>query len=125
MQRRRLHRALACLLITAALVGSIADRAGGAEPTRIAVLTEAWGPTPGSVGLRDGLVALGYRENEHLDTGRQSARVVDKILKGGRPADIPVEVDNKIELTINLKVARTLGLTVPPELLYRADRVIR
>ena len=57
--------------------------------------------------------------------GRQAARLVDKILKGAKPAEIPVEVNTKIEFAINLKVAKALGLTIAPEVLYRADRIIR
>jgi len=53
------------------------------------------------------------------------ARLVDKILKGANPAEIPVEVNSKIMFTINLKVAKALGLTIAPEMLYRADRIIR
>ena len=59
------------------------------------------------------------------ETGRQAARLVDKILKGANPAEIPVEVNTKIEFVINLKVAKTLGLTIAPEVLYRANRIIR
>jgi putative ABC transport system substrate-binding protein len=59
------------------------------------------------------------------ETGRQAARLVDKILKGTKPAEIPVEVNTKIEFAINLKVAKALGLTIAPEVLYRADRIIR
>jgi putative tryptophan/tyrosine transport system substrate-binding protein len=59
------------------------------------------------------------------ETGRQAARLVDKILKGADPAEIPVEVNTKIEFAINLKVAKALGLTIAPEVLYRADRIIR
>ncbi len=58
-------------------------------------------------------------------SGRQAARLVDKILKGTKPAEIPVEVNSKIEFVINLKVAKALGLTIAPEVLYRADRIIR
>jgi putative ABC transport system substrate-binding protein len=59
------------------------------------------------------------------ETGRQAARLVDKILKGAKPADLPVEVNSKIEFAINLKVAKDLGLTIAPEVLFRADRVVR
>ena len=59
------------------------------------------------------------------ETGRQAARLVDKNLKGTKPAEIPVEVNPKVELAINLKVAKALGLTIAPEVLYRADRIIR
>jgi putative ABC transport system substrate-binding protein len=58
-------------------------------------------------------------------SGWQAARLVDKILKGTKPAEIPVEVNTKIEFVINLKVAKALGLTIAPEVLYRADRLIR
>jgi putative ABC transport system substrate-binding protein len=59
------------------------------------------------------------------ETGRQAARLVDKILKGANPAEIPTEVNSKIEFAINLKTAKTLGLTIAPEVLYQANRLIR
>jgi putative ABC transport system substrate-binding protein len=62
---------------------------------------------------------------DYHEIGRQAARLVDKILKGAKPAEIPVEVSPKIEFAINLKVAKALGLTIAPEVLYRADRIIR
>jgi putative ABC transport system substrate-binding protein len=62
---------------------------------------------------------------DFYETGRQAARLVDKILKGANPADLPVEVNVKIEFVINLKVAKALGLTIAPEILYRADRLLR
>jgi putative tryptophan/tyrosine transport system substrate-binding protein len=62
---------------------------------------------------------------DFYESGRQAARLVDKILKGGDPVEIPVEVNPKIEFAINLKVANALGLTIAPQMLYQADRLIR
>lgn len=69
-----------------------------------------------------GMVSYGA---DVYESGRMASRLVDKIIKGQRPADIPVEVNQKIEFVINLKVAKAIGINIGPELLYRADRVLQ
>ena len=71
---------------------------------------------------RGGLASYGP---DYYAAGKQAARLVDKIMKGANPADIPVETNPKIEFAINLKTAKALGLTIPPEMLYRANRLVR
>jgi putative tryptophan/tyrosine transport system substrate-binding protein len=102
--------------------------------------------TPFLLGLRQQITALAaklrlfaiYTSREFIDAGgllsygtdrrqqaRRAAELVDKILKGEMPADIPVEQPTKFELVINLKTAKALGLTIPETLLATADEVIQ
>jgi ABC-type uncharacterized transport system substrate-binding protein len=66
---------------------------------------------------------IGYGEDDAGWT-HQMATIVDKVLKGAKPADIPVEQPLKVKVVVNLKTAKALGLTIPPSLLARADQVI-
>jgi len=69
-----------------------------------------------------GLISYGVNR---FDLDRRAATYVDKILKGGKPAELPVEQPKKFEFVVNLKAAKQIGLTIPPNVLARADKVIK
>ena len=78
----------------------------------------------GVTGFAEAGVLLNYGPN-FTELTRRSVTYVDKILKGAKPGDLPVEQPTKFGLDINLKTAKTLGLTIPPSMLARADQIIR
>jgi len=112
------------------------ERAGALVPLRgtlvnthlqriVALAAENRLPTMyGSVGFAEvgGLMSYGTRI---ADLDRRAATYVDKILKGAKPADLPIEQPTKFELVINLKTAKALGLTIPPQVLLQATKVIK
>ena len=67
---------------------------------------------------------MSYGPNS-ADMYRRAATFVDRILKGTKPADLPVELPTKFDLVINLKTAKQLGITIPPNILYQATKVIK
>jgi hypothetical protein len=106
--------------------------AAGATPRRVGVLLTGSSSDASQReidALREGLQELGHVEGqtialEYRWAERKVERFPDRILKGARPGDLPIEQATKFELTVDLKTARVLGLTIPPSVLVRADQVI-
>jgi putative ABC transport system substrate-binding protein len=103
----------------------LSDAMLSSHRTRLADLA-ARSRLPSAYGVRESVEAGGLMSYgpSFLDLFRRAATYVDKILKGARPGDLPVEQPTKFELVINLKTAKALGLTIPQSLLQRADQVI-
>ncbi len=103
----------------------LSDAMFNSHGTRLADLA-ATSRLPAAYGVRESVEAGGLMSYgpSFLDLFRRSATFVDKILKGAKPADLPVEQPTKFELVINLKAAKAIGLEVPPLLIARADELI-
>ena len=115
------------LLITVALLGLVVSVVLGTLHRTQGAEQAAKSKLPSMYGLSASVEAGGlmsYGANQ-VDLARQAATYVDKILKGAKPANLPVEQPRKFDFIVNLKAAKRIGLTIPPNVLARADRVIR
>jgi putative ABC transport system substrate-binding protein len=112
------------ITIVGIALSSSAEAQQQAKPPVVGFIPFSGDPTnPGPlVPLAGGLVFYAASRN---DLYRGAANYVDRILKGGNPSDLPVEQPKKFDLILNLRAAKQIGLTIPPNVLARADRVIK
>jgi len=123
--------------IESAFLAMIRERAGAVVVQPLLISSLGQGQRIADLAVRKRLPTIsdgnGFPEEgglmfygpDQLPRYRSAATYVDKILKGAKPADLPVEQPTKFELVINLKTAKALNLTIPQSVLYRADRVIK
>ena len=132
----RLKPRVSCLDGDGAFQAAVKGRVSAIIPTR-SVLVTRYAKQIAALAIENRMPSMCERR-EYVETGclmfysadegeqwKRAAVYVDKILKGAKPADLPVEQPTKFELVINLKTAKQIGLIIPPNVLARADRVIR